>query len=62
VKAVAQYLGLRYKHETETSEEQVIHSLRTAVIGPDGKLVKLYRGNDWKPAEIVEDFKSLTTK
>jgi len=25
------------------------------VIGPDGKLFKLYRGNEWKPAEIVSD-------
>jgi cytochrome oxidase Cu insertion factor (SCO1/SenC/PrrC family) len=30
------------------------------VIGPDGKLAKLYRGNEWKPAEIVEDLRELT--
>src|ERR1051325_7680629 len=62
VKGVAQFFGLRYYHDTESSDEQVIHSLRTAVIGSDGKLVKLYRGNEWKPAEIVADLKSLTTK
>ena len=50
---------MRYFHDTSSGEEQVIHSLRTAVIGPDGKLFKLYRGNDWKPDQVVEDLKSL---
>ena len=59
VKGIAQFFGLRYFHDTESGEDQVIHSLRTAVIGPDGKLVKLYRGNEWKPAEIVSDLQSL---
>lgn len=60
VKGVAQFFGLRYFHDTESSDEQVIHSLRTAVIGPDGKVVKLYRGNEWKPEEIVRDLQTLT--
>lgn len=59
VKGIAQYFGMRYFHDTSSGEEQVIHSLRTGIIGPDGKLVKLYRGNDWKPDQIVEDLKSL---
>ena len=57
VKGIAQFFGLRYFHDTESGEDQVIHSLRTAVIGTDGKLFKLYRGNEWKPAEIVDDLK-----
>ena len=60
VKGIAQYFGLRYFHDTASGEEQVIHSLRTAVIGPDGKLYKLYRGNDWKPEQILEDLKTLS--
>lgn len=59
VKGIAQFFGLRYFHDTESGDEQVIHSLRTAVIGPDGKLFKLYRGNEWKPDEIVADLKTL---
>jgi len=59
VKGIAQFFGLRYFHDTESDDEQVIHSLRTAVIGPDGKLFKLYRGNEWKPEEIVADLKAL---
>ena len=59
VKGIAQFFGLRYFHDTSSGEEQVIHSLRTAVIGPDGKLFKLYRGNDWKPDQIAGDLTSL---
>jgi protein SCO1/2 len=59
VKGIAQFFGLRYFHDTESGDEQVIHSLRTAVIGPDGKLFKLYRGNEWKPEEITADLKTL---
>src|SRR6266849_3987552 len=59
VKGIAQYFGLRYFHDTESGQDQVIHSLRTAVIGPDGKLAKLYRGNEWKPEAILGDLKAL---
>src|SRR6266478_1276631 len=59
VKGVAQFFGLRYFQDTESGDEQVIHSLRTAVIGADGKLVKLYRGNEWKPADILSDLNIL---
>ena len=62
VKGIAQYFGLRYFHDTESGEEKVIHSLRTAVIGADGKLFKLYRGNEWKPDQIVADLKSAIAK
>jgi len=62
VKGVAQFFGLRYFHDTESGQDQVLHSLRTVVIGPDGKLFKLYRGNEWKPAEIVSDLQSLAQK
>ena len=62
VKGVAQFFGMRYFTDTSSGEEQVIHSLRTAVIGPDGKLLKLYRGNDWKPEQIIDDLKALATQ
>jgi protein SCO1/2 len=56
VKGVAQYFGLRY-YQSDSGEQQVIHSLRTAVIGPDGKVLKVYRGNEWKPEELTLDLK-----
>ena len=61
VKKIAEYFGLKY-FQDESGEAKVIHSLRTAVIGPDGKLVKMYRGNEWKPEEIVNDLKGIVAK
>jgi protein SCO1 len=55
VKKVATGFGLQYWPEGG----QIVHSLRTAVIAPDGRLVKLYRGNDWQPAEIVADLQGI---
>ena len=62
VKRIAEYFGLRYFKDSSTGEEQVMHSLRTAVIDRGGKLVKLYRNNEWKPAEIAADLRSLTVE
>jgi protein SCO1/2 len=55
VRRLAESLGLIYKAEGD----QVIHSLRTAVITPEGKLFKVYRGNEWKPDEVLNDLKNL---
>jgi protein SCO1 len=59
VKAIAEYFGVRSFKDSATGKEELIHSLRTAVIDRQGKLVKLYRGNEWKPADIAADLKSL---
>lgn len=55
VKAAAAYFGMQYWPEGD----QIIHSLRTALIGPDGRLVKLYAGNEWKPQNILEDLRGI---
>jgi len=55
VKQVATYFGMQYWKDGD----QVVHGLRTAIIGADGKLVRLYRGNDWKPDEIVRELHNL---
>jgi protein SCO1/2 len=62
VKEIATYFGLNYFKDKESGEDKVMHSLRTAVIGPDGKLYKLYRGNDWKADEVVADLKTASGK
>jgi protein SCO1 len=61
VKGIAQFFGLRYYHDTESDDEQVIHSMRTAIVGADGKVLKLYRGNEWKPEEILTELRNLTS-
>jgi protein SCO1/2 len=37
----------------------VVHNLRTAVIDPQGRLVKTYSGSAWSPAELVADLKAV---
>ena len=58
VKGMAQFFGLRFYHDTQSGQDQIIHTLRTAIIGPDGKLVRLYRDNRWKPAEILAELQA----
>jgi len=55
VKKLAQFFGLEYFAE----KDQIIHSLRTAVITPGGRVHKIYRGNEWQPAEAVNDVRAL---
>jgi len=58
IQRVANFFGLSYKQEGK----EIIHTLRTAVIAPDGKLYKMYRGNEWKPAEVLNDLRELQSR
>jgi protein SCO1 len=49
--AVADFFGLYYK----VAGDQIIHSLSTTVINPDGTVYKWYEDNDWKPADLIDD-------
>ena len=37
----------------------ITHNLRTAIIGADGRLVKVYTGNEWTPAQVLADLRGL---
>lgn len=56
VKEIAEYFGLRYFPE----KDEIIHGLRTVIVGPDGKVAKIYSGNEWKPDEIVAELKRVS--
>jgi len=58
IKSVAQFFGLNYWKD-DKDKNQVIHGLRTVIITPDGKVAKVYRGNDWKPEDLVKDLEKL---
>lgn len=55
VKQCATYFGLQYW----SAGNEVVHSLRTAIVDADGRVVKLYRGNEWRPDEVLTDVKTL---
>lgn len=56
VKEIADFFGLRYEVD-EKNKTQFNHSLRTIVISPDGKITKVFSGNDWKPNDLLEEMK-----
>jgi protein SCO1 len=46
--------GLYVEHNPQRAAD-ITHNLRTAVIDPAGRLVKMHTGNAWTPAELIAD-------
>lgn len=44
------------------SNSSITHSLSTVLIGPDGKIVNWYPGNEWKPEEVLGDIRKVFGK
>ena len=57
IKFVADSMGLFYQPENG----QIAHDLRTALIGPDGRLVHLWKSNVWTPYEVHRMVAELLT-
>jgi protein SCO1/2 len=53
VAAVTGFFGLTF-----AEGRQVDHSLRTIVIRPDGRVHRVYIGNDWRAADLMADLRS----
>jgi len=51
IRKTADFFGLAYNQK----DGQIVHSLSTALIGKDGKVIKVYSGNDWKPEDVAAD-------
>ena len=39
------------------SARTITHNLRTAIVDPKGRLVKIYSGNDWRVADVLADLR-----
>jgi protein SCO1/2 len=48
---MAKFFGLYYSFD----EGQIIHSMSTSLISPDGRVVEWFHDNDWQPARLVAD-------
>lgn len=57
VRSIADFFGLRYEIDPN-DKTQFAHSLRTAVIAPDGKVTKIFSGNDWKAGDLLRELRS----
>ncbi len=51
VRSAADFFGLAYN----SKDGQIVHGLRTVLIGADGKVVKVFSGNAWKPDDVTKD-------
>jgi protein SCO1/2 len=54
IRKLGGFLGLDY----DPDQGMWVHNLRTAVVGPDGTLVRSIRGSDWKAEELVADLRA----
>jgi|SRR5208337_102134 len=52
----ADFFGLAYNQK----DGQIVHGLVTVLVGKDGKVAKVYSGNDWKPDQVAADFIAAT--
>jgi protein SCO1/2 len=57
--SVDQFFGVGV---TPGDGQTLTHSLSTAVIGPDGKIVSWYPNNDWKPENLIQDAKEALSR
>lgn len=46
---------------TYGANDSITHTLSTTLIGPDGKVVQFYPGNEWTPEQVVADVTKLET-
>ena len=49
--SLANFFGFTYKEEGGL----ITHSLSTAIIGPDGRIVRWYHGNEWQASGLLKD-------
>ena len=61
VRSIADFFGLRYEVD-QNNKAQINHSLRTAVIGPDGNVTKIFPGNEWTPDDLLRELTAAEQK
>jgi len=57
VRKIADFFGLRYEVD-QNDKTKINHSLRTAVIGPDGTVTKIFAGNEWTSAQLLKELQT----
>jgi protein SCO1/2 len=53
---MARYFDVGMTNETD---DTITHTLSTTLIGPDGKVVAFYPGNDWTPKDVMTDLEKI---
>ncbi|MDQ7040395.1 MAG: SCO family protein [Rhodothermus sp.] len=55
IRQLATQFGVHY----ETAGGEIIHNLTTALIAPDGRIIRIWRGNRWSPDEVLQAITSV---
>ena len=54
MKKLAGFFGLDYYD----GDNRIIHSLRTAIVDPDGRVVKVFEGNEWTVEDVMRELRA----
>ena len=46
----------------QNTPTEIVHNLRTALIDSDGRLVRVFGGNDWTPAQVLAELKRVAVR
>ncbi len=57
LRTIAGFVGLRFMPESG----EIIHSLRTVVVDPEGTVAKVYIGNTWRPEAVLADLEAMVS-
>lgn len=57
VKNIAEFFGLYYEAD-DKDKTQINHSLRTIVISPEGKVQKVFSGNEWTTGDLLRELQA----
>ena len=44
---------------SDAADGSITHTLSTTLVGPDGKVVKFYPGNEWTVEQVTADVKQV---
>jgi protein SCO1 len=58
VKKLAGFFGLDYYQDTRS----IVHSLRTAIVDPAGRVYKVFEGNEWQVDEVMRALRELASQ
>jgi protein SCO1/2 len=61
IERFAARFGVSIMREDPTGQD-IVHNLRTAVVDREGRLVKMFGGNDWTPAQVLAELKAVAVR
>ena len=53
INTLTQLFGVYVQPEGGT----ISHGLATALVGADGSLIKIWRGNAWQPTDVIDELR-----